>query len=111
MTDPIKIGCSAVLSRHEEIHVIAIVQSVSLAVDQANMKGVIKGGLELEVGDDRDDRVAAAEIARRYIHDERILAVVGPMNSNAVFAATPLYQMADICLLYTSDAADEYQRV
>ena len=103
MTDPIKIGCSAVLSGHEEIHGRAIVQSVSLAVDQANMKGVIKGGLELEVGDDRDDRVAAAEIARRYIHDERILAVVGPMNSNAVFAATPLYQMAD--MVHISPAA------
>jgi len=103
MKGPIKLGCSAVLSGHEEIHGRAIVQSVSLAVDQANMKGVIKGGLELVVGDDRDERVAAADIARRYIRDESILAVVGPMNSNAVFAAAPLYQMAD--MVHISPAA------
>jgi branched-chain amino acid transport system substrate-binding protein len=103
MNDPIKLGCSAVLSGHEEIHGKAIVRSVSLAVDQANMKGIIKSGLELVVGDDRDDRTAAAELARRYIRDERILAVVGPMNSNAVFAAAPLYQMAD--MVHISPAA------
>ena len=103
MNDPIRLGCSAVLSGHEKIHGRAIVQSVSLAIEQANMKGVIKGGLELVVGDDRDERGTAAEIARRYIRDERILAVVGPMNSNAVFGAAPLYQMAD--MVHISPAA------
>jgi len=103
MNDPIKLGCSAVLSGHEEIHGRAIVQSVSLAVEQANMKGVIKDGLELVVGDDRDERGVAAELARRYIRDEKILAVVGPMNSNAVFGAAPLYQMAE--MVHISPAA------
>ena len=103
MNDPIKLGCSAVLSGHEEIHGRAIVQSVSLAVDQANMKGVIKGGLELVVGDDRDERRAATDVARRFISDKKILGVVGPMNSNAVFGAAPLYQMAD--MVHISPAA------
>jgi branched-chain amino acid transport system substrate-binding protein len=67
------------------------------------MNGIIEGGLELVLGDNRDERGAASEIARRYIRDERILAVVGPMNSNAVFAAAPLYQMAD--MVHISPAA------
>jgi branched-chain amino acid transport system substrate-binding protein len=103
MNDPVKIGCSAVLSGHEGIHGKAIVQAVSLAVDQANSKGVIKGGLELIVGDDRDERGAAADVARRFISDKKILGVVGPMNNNAVFAAAPLYQMAE--MVHISPAA------
>ena len=103
MNDPVKIGCSAVLSGHEEIHGRAIVQAVSLAIDQANTKGLITGGLELVVGDDRDEHGAAVEVARRFISDKNVLGVVGPMNSQAVLAATPLYQNAD--MVHISPAA------
>lgn len=107
INDPVKIGCSVVLSGHEEIHGRAIVQAVSIAVEQANTKKLIKGGLELVVGNDRDERGAAADIARRFICDDKLLGVVGPMNSNAVFAAAPLYQRAD--LVHISPAASNPQ--
>ncbi len=103
MEKRIKIGCSAVLSGHENIHGRAIVQAVELAADQANKAGVLKGHLELTVGDDRDESEAAGEVAQRFITDQQLLGVVGPMNSHAALAAAPLYQQAD--LVHISPAA------
>jgi len=96
MADVIKIGCSAVLSGHEAIHGRAIVNAVTLAIEQANRHGNQSEILELVVGDDRDEKEAAIEVAQAFINDDGLMGVVGPMNSEAAFAAGECYQRADL---------------
>lgn len=58
---------------------------------QARERGDLPVELDVVVLDDEGSASRAAAVAREFVADERIAAVVGPMTSDTVMAAAPLY--------------------
>jgi branched-chain amino acid transport system substrate-binding protein len=67
-------------------------QGIDLAVAQINQSGGIDGRkIDVIFSDDQADGSRAADIARDFIADERILGVIGHLSSSAMVAAARVY--------------------
>jgi branched-chain amino acid transport system substrate-binding protein len=67
-------------------------RGIELAVDEINARARWKDRpLRIEFRDDGGDGVRATEIARGFVMDPRILAVVGHVNSGAMVSAARVY--------------------
>lgn len=84
-----RLGCSASLSGEEAPHGRHMAAAVELAVRQAREREDLP--IEVLVRDDGGDMERAREVARAFVDDERIVGVIGPMTSDTVMAAAPLY--------------------
>ena len=92
--DVVRLGCSASLSGEEAPHGRHMAEAVELAVRQARKRGNLPVTLDIVVRDDGGDAERAREVAREFSADERVLGVIGPMTSDTVMAAAPLYYAA-----------------
>lgn len=92
--DVVRLGCSASLSGEEATHGQHMAAAVRLAVSQAQERGDLPVGLEVVVLDDAGNAQGAVAVARRLIADELVAGVVGPLTSETVLAAAPLYHAA-----------------
>jgi branched-chain amino acid transport system substrate-binding protein len=76
----------------KEGYALNVRRAVELAADEANAHGGA-GGRQVEVAaqDDDGDGVKAAAIARGFLDDARVVAVVGHANSGGMVGAAPMY--------------------
>lgn len=80
---------------------------IDLAVEEINAMGGINGRpLRVVSEDDRGEGVRGAAIADRFVRDNRILAVVGHVNSGAMLAAAPVYD-GHLAAIATSASSPE----
>jgi branched-chain amino acid transport system substrate-binding protein len=67
-------------------------QGIELAIDQVNAKGGVQGrSVELMARDDEGEEPKAVQIARGFVDDPAVAAVVGHMSSAAQLAAANVY--------------------
>ena len=89
----IKIGCSAPLTGDQAQIGIDTCRGAQLAVDQANQKGEVLPGktLELLELDDQHNPAQAVNVAKKYVSDPDVIAVVGHFNSSCTKPASAIY--------------------
>ncbi len=97
-----KIGVLADLSGPAREIGLAQERGARLAVERFNARKDKPFTLELKVSDDRGDRTAALEAARRLTTDPGVLAVLGPTSDGTGQAALPAFEEAGLPLLTTS---------
>ncbi|MFJ4870906.1 bifunctional serine/threonine-protein kinase/ABC transporter substrate-binding protein [Streptomyces sp. NPDC088757] len=81
-----------------------------LAVEQFNARKNKPFTLELKVSDDRGDRNAALEAARRLTTDPGVVAVLGPTSDDTGQAALPAFEESGLPLLTTSAGFNLFTR-
>jgi branched-chain amino acid transport system substrate-binding protein len=58
--------------------------------------------LEVSIFDDKNDPKTGEAIAANIINDDKILAVVGPINSKVALAQAPLFEKANLSMIATN---------
>lgn len=75
-------------------------KGLDIALEEINAKGGIKGRpIKLIYEDSQSDPKQAANIAQKFVKDDRILAELGDFTTNATWSASPIYQSAGLVQL------------
>lgn len=107
--EPITIGLFAPLSGDNAEYGITFDRAITLYIEQLNAAGGIDGRpLQLVKEDDRSLPVEAANIARRFAADRRIIATIGSFSSTAALAAAPIYERAGLVQLSPSSSHPDF---
>jgi branched-chain amino acid transport system substrate-binding protein len=94
---PIKIGAMFALSG-PAAHIGTPTKLVAeMVVDQINKAGGINGRpLELIIGDTESDPAKAATIAKKFIHSDKVAAIIGPTTTGAGMQVKKIVEEAGI---------------
>jgi branched-chain amino acid transport system substrate-binding protein len=99
----IKIGAVTCLTGALSTFGVSSVQGAKLAVEDVNNNGGVLGEpIELIVEDNGSKAGEAATIARKFISQDKVAAILGDLTSSATMEAAPLAQAAKIPLLTPS---------
>lgn len=80
-----------------------------LAVDDINAAGGINGKMiELRIMDEKSDAKESPEVARKFVQDEEIMAVMGDLMSGQSMAAAPVYEEAGLVQLSPCSSASAF---
>ncbi len=92
----IKIGCAAPLTGDQAQIGTDTCNGAKLAVQQANEKGAGISGYTFEVslGDDQHNPAQAVNVAKKYVSDPDVIAVVGHFNSSCTKPSSAIYHEA-----------------
>ncbi|MBN2851703.1 MAG: ABC transporter substrate-binding protein [Clostridia bacterium] len=83
--------------------------ATQMAVDKINAAGGVNGKmLELVVMDSKGDAKEATEVARKFVENEEILAVVGDFSSTCSMAAAPIYTEAKMVQLSPTSSHPDF---
>lgn len=83
-------------------------KAIQLAVDEINDAGGIGGRkVELVMGDDEGQSSKAQTVAEKFIADKSMMGVIGPMNSNCVLSALPVYDREKLVMITQSGTNPE----
>ncbi|MEL6580456.1 MAG: ABC transporter substrate-binding protein [Cyanobacteria bacterium J06621_12] len=105
--DPYKIGVSVPIGGNLDV-AKEILRGVAQAQDEVNQAGGINGKLMIvKIANDDNDSTKATEIAKKFIKDKQITAVIGHNSSNVSAEVAPIYQESELVMITpTSSAAD-----
>ena len=94
----VKIGCAAPLTGDQAQLGIDTCMGVKLAVSEANEKGAGIPGMKLEILalDDQHNPAQAVNVAKKFVSDRDVMAVVGHFNSSCTKPASAIYHEARI---------------
>lgn len=107
--DPIVIGLFAPLSGDNAEYGLKFDKAITLYVENLNATGGIEGRpIQILREDDRSLPIEAANIARRFSSDRRILATIGSFSSTAALAAAPIYERAGLVQLSPSSSHPDF---
>ncbi|MGB5594912.1 MAG: ABC transporter substrate-binding protein, partial [Crocosphaera sp.] len=83
-----------------------IIRGVAQVQEKVNQGGGINGRfLQVAIINDNNNPKTAAEVAKKLVQDNSILAVVGHNSSDATLGAAPIYQSSQLVMISpTSDA-------
>jgi branched-chain amino acid transport system substrate-binding protein len=99
----IKIGAVTCLTGALSTFGVSSVQGAKLAVEQINAAGGILGQpIQLIVEDNGSKAGETATIARKFISQDKVVAILGDLTSSATMEGAPLAQAAKIPLLTPS---------
>ena len=107
--EPVRFGVSyfATGSNAENGEVAKI--SLEIAQDEINEAGGINGRpVELVFMDVKSDAKESPEVARKFVEDESILAVIAGDSSAGCMAAAPVYQDAGLIQIASNASAVDY---
>ncbi|MBI3313894.1 MAG: branched-chain amino acid ABC transporter substrate-binding protein [Candidatus Omnitrophica bacterium] len=92
----IKIGCAAPLTGDQAQIGTDVCRGVELAVHQAREKGDVLPGYKLEILslDDQHSPAQAVNVAKKFVSDPDVVAVVGHFNSSCTKPASAVYHEA-----------------
>ncbi len=98
--DEIKIGVALPLSGHTSNYGTEALKGINLAVENINASGGIrKNKLKLIVKDNAGDPTTTSNIVSEMIHEQQVLAVIGPITSTNSAAAAAVAQQANTPLI------------
>lgn len=105
----VKIGVAQPLSGPSAARGQDLLNGVQLAVKEINAAGYQIGGkpvtIEVVAVDDKADAATAKTVAQQLV-DQKVLAVIGHLNSDITEATIPVYKQGDVPQLFTSSAAE-----
>jgi branched-chain amino acid transport system substrate-binding protein len=85
---------------------VAIKNGFTLAADEINAKGGIKGNkITMVVEDEQGKKEEAINVIKKLIFQDKVLMVFGPTLSNSAFAADPIAVAAKVVVFGTSNTA------
>lgn len=98
--ETIKIGLIAPLTGPIATFGQSVEKGVRMAVDEINAKGGVLGmKIELFVEDNQAKAEESANIARKFIEQNKVVAILGPVISSNTLAAAPIAQQSKVPLL------------
>jgi branched-chain amino acid transport system substrate-binding protein len=108
----VKIGCAAPLTGDQAQLGMDICRGVSLAIDHANEKGDVLPGYKLQLMnlDDQRNPAQAVNVAKKFVSDRDLMAVVGHFNSSCTKPASAIYHQARIVSLTPGSTNPELSR-
>lgn len=93
----IKLGVSLPLSGVSEKRGTEMLRAIELFVEKTNSAGGIDGkSVALVVRDDKDDPAEGKKVAKEFVDDSSIVAVIGNLNSPVAMAAAEEYDKSDL---------------
>jgi len=102
--DTIKIGAVLPFSGGLEIFAEQAKAGIDLAVKEVNTAGGIQGRrIEMNYEDNKTDPKTAVEKTAKLIRKEKVMAVLGPVTSNARDAMIPTIKRLRVPLLYATN--------
>lgn len=108
-SNAIKIAVSVPLGSNQEV-AEEILRGVALAQEEANNQKTqmpkINGNLQIVIANDNNDKYIAPEVAKKFVKDSSILAVVGHNASNASEAAMNVYIAGKLVAITPTSFAD-----
>ena len=110
--DKIVLGAAVSLTGKYSSNGVHTQNGYNMAVERINSMGGIKVGgktykFEIIYYDDESNPKRAAQLAERLISQDGVEFMLGPYSSGLTKAMAPVTEKYGVCLLYTSDAADE----
>lgn len=102
----IKIGAAEALTGPAAKYGVAIKNGFTLAMDEINAKGGVKGNkIALVIEDEQGKKEEAINVFKKLIFQDKVLMVFGPTLSNSAFAADPIAVAAKVVAFGTSNTA------
>ena len=99
----VKIGAVTCLTGALSTFGVSSLQGLRLAVDQMNASGgVLNEPIDLVVEDNGSKAGESATIVRKFISQDKVVAILGDLTSSATMEAAPLAQAAKIPMLTPS---------
>src|SRR6201993_2333163 len=99
----IKIGAVTCLTGELSTFGVSSIQGAKLAAEDVNAAGGVLGQpIELIVEDNGSKAGEAATITRKFISQDKVVAILGDLTSSATMEAAPLAQAAKVPLLTPS---------
>jgi branched-chain amino acid transport system substrate-binding protein len=103
----IKLGAAEALTGPAAKYGVAIKNGFTLAADEINAKGGVKGNkIALVVEDEQGKKEEAINVFKKLIFQDKVLLVFGPTLSNSAFAADPVANAAKVVAFGTSNTAE-----
>ncbi|MEO0225776.1 MAG: branched-chain amino acid ABC transporter substrate-binding protein [candidate division WOR-3 bacterium] len=101
----VKVGVALPLSGDQVVLGRALLQGVELAAEEWNRRGgALRKKITLVVMDDEADPSKAKEVAKRLV-DEKVIGVIGHMNSDCSIQASDIYARAEIPMISPSSTS------
>lgn len=101
-----KIGVSVPIGGNLDV-AEEILRGVAQAQNEINQGGGINGNqVVVEIANDDNNPEIAEEVAKNFVKDDDILAVIGHNDSNASIAAAPVYQQKGLVMVTPTSSAD-----
>jgi len=98
--ETIKVGLIAPLTGNIATFGQSVDKAARMAVDEINEKGGVLGAkIELIVEDNQGKPDESANIARKFIEQNKVLAIIGPVISSNVLAVAPIAQQSKVPLI------------
>ncbi len=108
-SDVIKIGVAAPITDKWAEYGKGFEVATQMAADKINAAGGVNGKtIELVVMDSKGDPKEATEIARKFVENEEIIAVVGDFSSTCCMATAPIYGEAKMTQLSPTASHPDY---
>lgn len=108
----IKIGCAAPLTGDQAQLGVDVCRGLELAVKEANQRGEIVPGYTLQVLslDDQHNPAQAVNVAKKFVSDPNVVAVMGHFNSSCTKPASAIYHEARITQITASSTNPDLSR-
>ncbi|MDO4261440.1 MAG: ABC transporter substrate-binding protein [Eubacteriales bacterium] len=91
--EPVYFGVAASITGNMAETGVMMDVAARMAVDEINASGGINGRpIELVLEDTKADPKESTEVARKFVEDDRIMAVLGDVTTSQVMAAAPIYE-------------------
>lgn len=98
--ETIKVGLVAPLTGPIATFGQSVDKGVRMAVDEINAKGGLLGmKIELIVEDNQAKAEESANIVRKFIEQDKVVAIIGPVISSNTLAAAPIAQQSKVPLI------------
>lgn len=106
---PVVFGLSTALTGNFAESGVMMSVGSKLAIDDINASGGINGRkVELRIMDQKSDVKESPEVARKFVQDKDVMAVVGDLMSGQSMAAAPVYEEAGLVQLSPTSSASGF---
>jgi branched-chain amino acid transport system substrate-binding protein len=109
--NPLKIATSVPIGGNLDVSK-EILRGVAQAQTKINRNGGINGRLvEVKIANDDNDPEIAKQIAREFVKDQEVMAVIGHNDSNASLAAAPIYEQGKLVMITPTSSAESVSEI
>jgi branched-chain amino acid transport system substrate-binding protein len=108
----IKIGAVSCISGPLSTFGVSSIRGARMAIEEVNARGGVLGQtIELVVDDNGSKAGETARIARKFLSQDHVVAILGDLTSSATMEAAPLAQEAHVPLLTPTATATSVTKV
>lgn len=108
-SEPIVFGVATALTGNYAESGVMMTVGAKLAVDDINAAGGINGRqVKLKILDNKSDNKESPEVAKAFVEDENIMAVMGDLMSGQSMAAAPVYEAGGLVQLSPTSSASAF---